>query len=176
MSIQLKQLPKSTTLASALFLFRENEILVGEHLRGPMLGKIGIPGGKIQQATEIVAAGTCRETREEVGIEVQEKDIVYSALVYFYWQGKAEGHPVFTCAVFTTNVWAGEPRVTASMRPFWVSKSALPYEDMMPGDRAWIPLLFNGEKFIGHVFYNSNGSELVDFKYTPVQVLPELDK
>jgi hypothetical protein len=49
--------------------------------------------------------------------------------------------------VFRVDRFSGEPVETEEMRPEWFPVDAIPYDQMWPDDRYWLPLFLAGKKF-----------------------------
>jgi predicted membrane-bound spermidine synthase len=46
---------------------------------------------------------------------------------------------------FLATRWKGEPQETEEMRPAWFAQDAIPYDEMWPDDRYWLPLFLEGK-------------------------------
>jgi len=51
--------------------------------------------------------------------------------------------------VFYSNDFTGDPTENDEMDLLWVSKNAIPYDEMWPDDRFWIPTFLEGKYFLG---------------------------
>lgn len=132
-----------------------------------MAGLLSAPGGH-NEAGETFAQCACRETKEEVGIEVNEKDLEQVAVIYFYSRDSKIVEPVFNCPIFFVRKWKGDPTETAEMIPEWFNHELIPFEKMSPGDKEWLPLLLKGKKIIGHLRYGNEGKGVAEWRFIEV--------
>jgi len=65
--------------------------------------------------------------------------------------------------VFSTSRFLGTPRETEEMNPQWFEVSQIPFHEMWPDDRYWIPFLLQGKNFWGH-FYLKNTNEMIRYE------------
>lgn len=105
-----------------------------------------------------------REIWEESRIKVQKSALEQFALIKFYFAGR----PAFKCHIFIIKDFDGEPKETKEMgEPKWFSFSKIPceipFDDMWPGDRLWMPLVFSGRKIKGRIDFNIDGSSVERF-------------
>lgn len=76
--------------------------------------------------------------------------------------GKLEGdEPFMFVHVFLTRSFVGRARETAEGDPAWYPVDDLPYGEMWPDDRYWLPLLLDGERFRGRFRFDADGEELL---------------
>ncbi|ELY66052.1 8-oxo-dGTP diphosphatase [Natronococcus jeotgali] len=120
------------------------EVLLIEKRRGLGEGWYNGPGGKLE-AGETPRECAVRETREEVGLEIDPADLEKAAELDFRLDG--ERHTL--CHVFRTRTFAGEPRPSPEARPEWVAVEAVPYDRMWEDDRLWLPAVLAGETVAG---------------------------
>ena len=147
-------------VATICYLLLENEVLLGEKLRGLGAGRWNGFGGKVE-ADETVLEAATRETLEEACEEPLELDLV--AMLRFYFPDgilDQEAH------VFLAHSWRGEPAPTAEMTPRWFPLDKLPYESMWPDNRYWLSLVLKGVRLTGD-FYLENESLVSAFSLYP---------
>ena len=67
--------------------------------------------------------------------------------------------------VFTATEFAGEPCETEEMRPSWFDLKQIPWEQMYPTDKMWLPWLIENRGSLNGFFKFSGGLEakLVDY-------------
>jgi 8-oxo-dGTP pyrophosphatase MutT (NUDIX family) len=86
-----------------LFLFRENQILLSRRFNtGFRDGEYSVPAGHLD-GNETVLAAAAREAEEEIGVQIEAKDTVFSSVMH-----RIEGDERID---FFVNVrkWLGEP-------------------------------------------------------------------
>lgn len=145
---------------------------VGHLMRGPddrsevLLGKrqslfyngrwIG-PGGKFKRG-EKAPACLCRELGEEVDVEIDPASVSYFARVDAY-HPNGSGHKLkWRVHFFRVARWQGEPRPLDGFSELgWFPYKNLPYLEMMPDERIWMPTCLAGtakdKLLIAEVFY-----------------------
>jgi mutator protein MutT len=134
-----------TTLrqATLCFLVRGNEILLAMKKRGHGEGFWNGAGGKPEPG-EAIEAAAVREVQEEIGVtplnlrEVGKLD--------FYTHQSAWDQQV---VVYVATEWEGDPAESEEMRPQWHSQRQLPFDQMWPDDRHWLPHVLAGRYVTG---------------------------
>jgi mutator protein MutT len=137
---------RKTTL---LYLRRGDQILLALKKRGFGAGKWNAPGGKAEPG-ETIEATAIRECQEEVCVIPRNLRLLGDIEFYMPSMPGFAGHHIF---VYTADEWDGEPAETEEMRPEWFHVTKIPYEQMWPADRRWLPdaLSLNGTYFRGKV-------------------------
>ncbi len=130
---------KLLTLTLAL---RNGQILLGMKKRGFGAGRWNGFGGKVEE-NETIEAAARRETKEECGIGITAMEEV--GLHEFEFE--KERGTILEVHVFNITGYTGEPVETEEMRPQWFPVGAIPYAEMWPDDRYWLPLFLEGKKF-----------------------------
>jgi len=118
------------------------------------------PGGKLADGESTVEA-TVREVREETGLTVD--GLVEHGPLTFYF-GKAE-QPQFTVHVFSTGRFSGELAASDEGRLAWFDEGALPYDEMWPDDRVWLPHMLAGRRFRGTFRLTDDWRTLVSHEF-----------
>lgn len=138
-----------------LCLVTEGEkVLLGMKKRGFGAGRWNGFGGKVQERESIEQAAT-REVEEEAGIKV--KNIKEVGVHEFEFEGNPE---ILEVHVFKTSEYEGEPIETEEMRPKWFAFDEVPYEDMWPDDKFWLPLCLEGKNFKGYFLFGEGDKVL----------------
>ncbi len=154
-----KDIPRATLAV----IMRNEKILLGEKLTGPIgKGTLNGPGGKIE-GTESAAACIIRETKEEIGIGLFMSSLKHQAVLTCI--ADACG-PYMIVDVFSTTRFQGEPRETPDMRPIWFPCHEMPYDRMLEADRHFWPKLLAGERFRANVYYEkpkATGFKKIEF-------------
>ena len=122
----------------------ETEVLLIEKRRGLGEGWYNGPGGKLE-ADETPRECAVRETREEVGLEVEPSALEKAGELTFLLDG--ERHTF--CHVYRTESFAGEPTASDEAYPEWVAIDDVPYEQMWDDDYLWLPGVLEGETVAG---------------------------
>lgn len=151
-----------TVLCSLVFLKRGNEILLAKGKCGINKGRFNGYGGKIEPTDADIKVCALRELREESGVLARRRDLDYACRIRFYWEGEILGFNISSARiidmhVFTLDLWQGQPKETKAMGdPAWFSSQTMPYGQMHPDAKIWMPYLLEGKKFEGDFFYNAN--------------------
>ena len=118
-------------------------------------GRLNGPGGKIAVG-EMATAAILREVREETGLGL---DAVRPAGVLDLRFGDPPSQQlqvhVFTCDRFT-----GRPRGGREGALRWYSSDRLPFDDLWPDMRYWLPLVLAGGEVSGTCEYDDSGADL----------------
>lgn len=123
------------------------EILLGMKKVRWGKGRWNGPGGEVKQGEDIYSA-FARETDEESGLIFKKAE--KRGFLGFYFIGD----PIFRyCHIFMILDCEGEPKDSDEMHWRWFPVSSLPFEQMWPADKYWMPLLLADKKFIGKFFY-----------------------
>lgn len=148
---------KQTTLC---LLVKDDEILLAMKKRGFGAGKWNGYGGK-PEAGESLEAATIRETKEEVGVEIAPTDLEKVARLKFYFKTKKEWDQEVN--IFLARKWTGEPLETEEMKPQWFKFKDIPYDQMWPDDKFWLPKVLDGHKLEGEFYFNDDNSGFEKF-------------
>ena len=130
------------TLLTLALATRDGNILLGMKKRGFGAGRWNGFGGKVK-AGESLEAAAKRETVEECGIDI----IALEAVGIHEFEFSSKPGDVLEVHVFRIDAWNGEPVETEEMRPKWFPIQAIPYDQMWPDDRLWLPFFLEGKKF-----------------------------
>ncbi|RJQ33549.1 NUDIX domain-containing protein [Candidatus Parcubacteria bacterium] len=135
-----------------------DRIVLGRKKRGPFGAKLMPPGGKIEHGQ---SAHECAvlETKDETGLIV---DMRHLEQVGFF-ASSLSGEPQFAVDVFRTSAFTGEllPE-TIEMYPAWYESTRLPFDEMLPSDRLWLPDAIKGISFVGSFEFGSDYSDLTN--------------
>lgn len=113
-------------------------------------------GGKCNDG-ETPRQAMAREFYEESGAHSCGPDNLENVAIIHFFCGNEK---LFTCYVFLIHNWIGILNETEEMgEPQWYPIEDIPYEEMMPGDKEWLPIVLRGEKIIAHVNYNTEMSQ-----------------
>ncbi len=140
----------------------DERVLLGMKKRGFGAGRWNGFGGKVS-AEESIEDAARREVEEEAGILV--RDIEKRGIIEFEFKGNPE---ILEVHVFHSSVFEGEPRESDEMRPAWFLRGEIPFDEMWPDDRHWVPMFLEGKRFRGKFLFGEN-DEVLDMN------LEELD-
>jgi len=127
-----------------LFLRRDGQILLAMKKRGFGIGKWNGVGGKVEP-NETYEQAAIRECQEEA--DVTPRLLHKAGELHFFDLPDVEHY----CHIYISAQWEGEPHETEEMRPQWFSETDIPFGDMWPDDKFWIPLMLDDKLFKGTV-------------------------
>jgi 8-oxo-dGTP diphosphatase len=137
--------------ATVAILKRGDRILLGRKQGSPEIGAgtLNGPGGKMEEPDRTLVDCVIRETREELGIELNPDSLKKVAIITFY----AGETPYMEVHFYSSDDFLGEPSETKSMVPEWHEVDRIPFDRMLESDKDWFPKLLKGEKFNATVYY-----------------------
>lgn len=134
-----------------------NAVCLIHKKRGFGAGKVVLPGGK-QHPDESLEACAKRECFEEVGLHLSDLKH-YGTLQYQFLSGYK-----LQLEVFATTTFSGQLIETAEALPFWSNKRHLPFEDMWPDTRLWLPQILLNQSFKGRFLFAEE--RMLDMEWT----------
>lgn len=134
-------------ILSLCIIYHYPEILLGMKKRGFGMGRWNGFGGKLIEG-EAIEETVKREVKEEVGIAVSGIEKV--GVIEYEFCGNPE---ILEVHVFKANEFVGEPKESEEMKPKWFNVKEIPFQEMWPSDKYWLPLLLEGKKFKGKFFH-----------------------
>ena len=155
---------KTNTL---LLLRRGDEVLLAMKKRGFGAGRWNGVGGKLEPG-ETVEQALVRECQEEIGVtpttysKIAEHDFVLDTHTGKPWH-------IYVHTYFCDE-WDGEPAETEEMAPKWYKISEIPYDEMWPDDRYWLPLALEG-KVLKTTFVFDEHEGVADHTITEIESL-----
>ncbi|KKS30465.1 MAG: hypothetical protein UV60_C0008G0027 [Parcubacteria group bacterium GW2011_GWA2_43_11] len=135
---------QTTTLC---IIHQNNQVLLGMKKRGFGAGRWNGFGGKIAEGESIEEAAI-REVEEEAC--VSPTTITQKGVIEFHTEGTEE---ILEVHIFYCQKFTGNPKETEEMRPQWFSIDTIPYTDMWPDDRYWLPQLLAGKYVTGSFLF-----------------------
>lgn len=135
-----------------VYLKDGDKILLSLKKRGFAEGKLNGVGGKLKEG-ETIENTVLRETKEEIDVDLIEYEKV--GLIDFIEIYKGEKENV-VMHVYIANKWEGEPKESDEVKPIWVAISSMPYEQMMPDDKYWLPQVLEGKKINAKFEFDEN--------------------
>jgi 8-oxo-dGTP diphosphatase len=154
---------KTMKQATLCFLVDGSAVALAKMLRGPFKGHLNGLGGEPEGPDVVIE--TAREVAEECGAILEPKDILPAAILDFYNYKDGGWRRVRVFTSIATR-WSGALRAGDGMgKPQWHPMSNLPFEQMLPSDRLWLPRILQGERLEGEVWHNK---ELTGLEKEPV--------
>ncbi len=153
---------KATDIATLMFVFDNDQVLLIRKKRGLGAGKINGPGGRLEPG-ETIEQCAIRETEEELGVTAIDPDLVGRHKFQF-----ADGYAL-EVYVYSTMRSTGTAIETEEAIPLWTPVDAIPYDEMWEDDRIWIPLMLRGTHFDGRYLFDKDsmlGYELDTLAHT----------
>lgn len=137
-------------LLTLCLIHQHPNILLGMKKRGFGAGRWNGFGGKVA-AGETTEEAAKREIKEEAGIEAEKLNKV--GILEFEFRGDSE---ILQVHIFKTNHFLGEPTESEEMKPRWFSVDQIPFDEMWPDDKLWVPLFLKGKKFKGKFLFGES--------------------
>ena len=126
-------------ICTLLFLLRNEEILLAMKKRGFGSGRWNGVGGKVE-TNETIEQALVRESQEEINVtplkfhKVAVHDFTFP-----------DGNSDMLVHAYLCTKWEGTPVETEEMAPRWFKLTDIPYDEMWPDDRYWMPLVLQGK-------------------------------
>ena len=136
---------KILTLA---LVYQPPKILLGMKKRGFGAGRWNGFGGKLKDE-ETIEEAVEREMKEEVGIipENFEKAGIIS------FQFEKNKNEILEVHFFKISRFSSKPRESEEMSPKWFDIKEIPYQQMWPDDKYWLPMFLENKKFKGKFLF-----------------------
>ena len=136
-------------IATLLFIFENDHILLIHKKRGLGAGKINGPGGRVEPG-ETKREAAIREVQEEV--HVTPKDIHPCGELKFQFTNGYSIHGY----VYKAFAYDGTPAESDEAIPFWCPIQDIPYEKMWSDDKYWFPHLLQNQFFMGTFIFDDD--------------------
>lgn len=145
------------TVTTIGFLIRSDEICLGmKKVRYGIRkwnGFGGRVGDKEEFKNETVEDGLEREANEEFNIDLVNFEKI-AEISYKSFDGSDD---IFA-NVFICKEWVGEPSESEEISPKWFKISEIPYDNMWPNDKIWMPLVLEGKKLNASFVFDKEGN------------------
>lgn len=111
--------------------------------------RISIDNAKIDKLFYFVANVLVYRDKEEAGIAVDKLEKF--GIITFEFENNPEMPEVH---MFCAKEFSGELIESEEMKPAWFDINNLPFDQMWPDDKFWMPLLLKGKKFRGKFLFD----------------------
>lgn len=148
-------LRKKKIVATLVFPVKGDEVLLVRKTKKIGIGLWNGFGGGVEEG-ESPKQSAVRELKEEANLIVREADLESRGKAVFH-NKKEDGHEfVVEVHLFVLRKWQGDVRLNKEVRDatFW-SVNNLPFDEMLPSDRQWVPLVLSGKVVEVEVFHSS---------------------
>lgn len=150
-------------VATLGIIIRNNQVLLGFKKKGEIGSQtVNGPGGKVEEG-ESLEECLVRETKEELGIELDKEKLEKTAVITFFAKGVVD----FEVHIFRTSIFSGTPQETLDMIPAWYDIDNLPFDKMLESDRKWFEKAIHGDKFNANVYYRERASGFEKIEFLP---------
>ncbi len=153
---------KNVTLC---LLMKEGKILLSMKKIGFGVGRWNGVGGKTKEG-ESVELAALREMEEEIGVRARLDDLELAGTLKFYFKNKLEWNQEMH--IFLVKEWIGEPKESEEMKPKWFDIDKIPYDEMWPDDKYWLPLFVKGKKVSGEFHFSDDGNNFESYKINEI--------
>jgi ADP-ribose pyrophosphatase YjhB (NUDIX family) len=139
-------------------------------------GKLNGYGGKIKKG-ETPEQCMERELPEESGVTAHKEYFEKVGVINFHNTKKTGEKFICRAYIYLIRFFKGEPKETETgemLNPQKFLKDRLPLRKLMPADKDWLPLVLNGLKVTGSVFYGPNQKKLI--KKSQIKIVKVLPK
>lgn len=133
-------------------LKKDDQILLAMKKRGFGEGKYNGVGGKIEN-NETPDEAMIRETKEEISVTPTKYEQVGIIEFDEYYKGNKQNLVFYLYFVYE---WEGTPLETEEMNPKWFNINDIPYSQMFPDDKYWLPLILEGKKIRAYFEFDEN--------------------
>ena len=146
-----------------VYCLTETGVYLGSKITKIGAGCLNSVGGKVDGVETLISA-VIREAYEEWGIKIDPLDLKQMALLHISREGR--GHEI-DLVVYTTKKWTGEFRATPEIAaPELYQFDKVPYEQLMPADKDWLPAIFFGQLVEVSFLYDESRTTVIG----PVEV------
>jgi len=145
--------------ATGCGIVRDNRVLLIRKAKGQFgAGKWSVLGGKIDDG-ESIGHACVREVLEESGLDTYY--LKYHGVLKFRFGNENETQPDWVVHAFSTESFEGQLRESAEGILCWTEIDEIPYDEMWPDNRFWLPLLIQGKTFNGEFRFDKEGTRLL---------------
>jgi len=135
------------------------ELLLGLKKRGFGEGRLVAPGGGLEPG-ETAEQACVREVAEEVGLVVEQDDLVAAGGILFRFPTRPAWD--LHVALFRAQRFEGEPIESDELVPAWYPVGDLPWAGMWPDARYWLRRVLAGERIEAEITLGPDGETVTD--------------
>lgn len=153
-------------IMTVCIIYNDKQILLGQIKKeGVLKNRYNGFGGKLEEGETIEEAAQ-RELVEEAGIKALNMTARGEIIFEFEEEGNPfAGKPIVELHIFSASKYEGDIKETEEMKPQWFSFDKIPYENMWPDDKFWLPILLEGKNFKGK-FYLKDPNTITKYELT----------
>ncbi|HRY63207.1 MAG TPA: 8-oxo-dGTP diphosphatase [Patescibacteria group bacterium] len=143
------------TTQTLCLIVKDGKILLGMKKRGFGAGRWNGFGGKVE-GEETIEEAMKRELSEESGLILN--DFQKRGMIIFEFVNK----PVWntTVHIYLGTDFSGELKESDEMVPQWFGLTEIPYGEMWPSDKYWLPRFLEGKSFQGKILFGEGDKVL----------------
>jgi len=145
-------------------IYQPPKVLLGMKKRGFGAKRWNGFGGKVENG-EIIEESLKREVKEEAGITPENIEKV--GVIDFNFRGKPE---ILEVHFFKASEFIGKLKESEEMKPKWFDVKEIPFNEMWPDDKYWLPLLLEGKRFKG-VFHFDESDNIFQHQLNEVKLI-----
>ena len=157
-NINREKFREKATEATLCFIIQNEKTLLIEKKRGVGEGLYNGPGGK-KENNETPKECAIRETKEETTVTPQQIEKM-GELEFMFGE-----KPFMYVHILKATDYTGKPDETEEARPEWFKTDELPYEEMWPDDKHWIPKMLKNEKFTARFQFDQDGEKIQNHRF-----------
>jgi 8-oxo-dGTP pyrophosphatase MutT (NUDIX family) len=147
-----------------LLVSEDNQVYLSKKKKGNYSdsGRLNGYGGKVKR-NETPKRAAVRETREEAGVVVLQKNLELVGILNFYFPYAPKGKNWDQIVnVYKVRTWKGKPGETKEMyEPQKFYQNKLPFKQMWPADKYWMRKVLEGKKLKGIFVYGKKDKVLL---------------
>ncbi len=144
------------TVGTLVEIIDGNKLLLKRATRGISKGKCNGLGGKVNEG-EAPEECAIREVLEESGLSIRNP--FYHGIINFHDFGSEEitweGH------IYSAGEFDGKIKESEEGELRWFNINELPWKSMWKGDKYWLPLLIEKEKFDADLYFDKDNEEVL---------------
>lgn len=133
-------------------LKKDDSVLLALKKRGFGKGKYNGIGGKLENG-ETPDEAMLRECKEEIGVLPTNYEKVGYIFFEEYYKGQKEQ---IGFHLYIATDWEGTITESDEMKPQWFSIDKIPFDEMLPDDKYWMPLILQGKKIKAYFNFDEN--------------------
>lgn len=146
----------SVTEATLCYIRDGRSVLLQRRPTGKLgASRLNGPGGKVDPH-ELPVEAVVREIHEETGLHIQDPQS-HGQLDFVFGQPEVFRLRV---AIYSTRTYSGLQNATEG-ELVWFDEQHLPFEQMWPDNRYWVPFVLDGGSVDGECLFDERGDQLL---------------